>query len=70
VQGWAWVAARPGLYRLVSGLANRGLRLWSRRRPMIAKLPLAGGWTQGRDFPAPTGPTFMQQYKAQQRAKR
>ena len=70
VQGWAWVAARPTLYRLTSGMANRALRLWSRGRPMIAKLPLAGGWTQGRDFPAPTGPTFMQQYKAQQRAKR
>lgn len=70
VQGWAWLAARPRLYRLAAGAANRALRLWARGRPMIASLPLAGGWTRGRDFPAPTGPTFMQQYKAGQRSRR
>jgi L-lactate dehydrogenase complex protein LldF len=66
VQAWAWVAARPALYRLVSGMANHALRLWAGPRRMITKLPLAGGWTQGRDFPAPTGPTFMAQYKRRQ----
>ena len=67
VQGWAWVAARPALYRLVAGLRNRALRLWARGRPTIRSLPLAGGWTSQRDLPAPTGPTFMAQYKAGRR---
>ena len=68
VQAWAWVAARPALYRRASSLGNRALRLWARGRPLIRSLPMAGGWTKGRDFPAPSGPTFMAQYKKGRRA--
>jgi L-lactate dehydrogenase complex protein LldF len=29
----------------------------------LKKVPLAGGWTAGRDLPAPEGKTFMAQWK-------
>ncbi|MFV0385446.1 4Fe-4S dicluster domain-containing protein, partial [Paracoccus sp. (in: a-proteobacteria)] len=63
---WAWVARRPALYRLASGMGVRALRLMG-RGGWISSLPLAGGWTAHRDMPKPPGRTFMQQYRAQQK---
>ena len=57
---WAFAAKRPRLYRLLTGLAARVLGLWGRRHGNMHNLPLAGGWTQFRDFPAPEGKTFHQ----------
>jgi L-lactate dehydrogenase complex protein LldF len=34
---------------------------------MIRSLPLGGGWTDGRDMPAPSGRTFRDLYAEQQR---
>lgn len=62
--GWAFLATRPGLYRLTARLAARGLRLWAWGRGSARNVPLAGGWTKHRDFPAPEGRTFMEQWKA------
>jgi L-lactate dehydrogenase complex protein LldF len=61
---WAWgfSALRPNLYRLVTGLASRVLRIWAGRSGRISSLPLAGGWTQYRDMTAPTGKTFTERY--------
>ncbi|MDQ4061245.1 MAG: LutB/LldF family L-lactate oxidation iron-sulfur protein [Pseudomonadota bacterium] len=56
---WAFFAKRPGLYRLATALAMRGLGLLGRRRGRFAGLPLASGWTRNRDFPAPEGRTFQ-----------
>jgi L-lactate dehydrogenase complex protein LldF len=61
---WAFFATRPALYRTVSGLAARALKLWSWGRGRSRRVPLAGSWTRHRDFPAPEGPTFMAQWKA------
>ncbi|HVH02350.1 MAG TPA: lactate utilization protein B [Amaricoccus sp.] len=61
---WAFVAARPWLYRIAARLGNAALRLGAGRRGRIAALPLAGGWTATRDFPAPQGRTFMDQWQA------
>jgi L-lactate dehydrogenase complex protein LldF len=66
---WAYFAERPGLYRAATGAAMRALRMIG-RKGRIAKLPLAGGWTDHRDFPAPQGATFMAQYRARKAAAR
>ena len=64
---FAFLARRPGLYRLATGIGVRALSLLG-RAGWISRLPLAGGWTAHRDFPAPTGGTFMAQYRARQAA--
>ena len=61
---WAWLARRPSVYRLATGVAMRGLRAMSRGRGRVAKAPLAGGWTGGRDLPTPQGPSFQAQWSA------
>ena len=62
---WAFVAARPGLYRLAARVSSMALRLLGRGRGRIASLPFfAAGWTKMRDMPAPEGATFMDQWKA------
>ncbi|HET6467017.1 MAG TPA: LutB/LldF family L-lactate oxidation iron-sulfur protein [Geminicoccaceae bacterium] len=60
---WAFLAERPPLYRLATGLAIRVLGLLGRRRGAFRSLPLAGGWTGTRDLPAPEGRTFMAQWR-------
>ena len=64
---FAFLARRPALYRLASGIGVRALGLLG-RTGWIRSLPLAGGWTAHRDFPAPAGGTFMAQYRARQAA--
>jgi L-lactate dehydrogenase complex protein LldF len=55
---WAYVASRPRLYAIASGIGVRILRWLRDRRGMIGRLPFGGGWTDGRDMPAPAGRTF------------
>ncbi|MEX2201247.1 MAG: LutB/LldF family L-lactate oxidation iron-sulfur protein [Dongiaceae bacterium] len=59
---WAFAARRPGLYRCASAVAARLLASIAGKRGRIRHLPLAAGWTGGRDLPAPAGRTFMAQY--------
>jgi L-lactate dehydrogenase complex protein LldF len=59
---WGFFARRPTLYRLATRAAALALRIGGRRRGRFARLPLAGGWTQTRDFPAPEGDTFFSRY--------
>ena len=40
------------------------------RTGWIRSLPLAGGWTDHRDLPSPSGGTFMQRYKADRAGKK
>jgi L-lactate dehydrogenase complex protein LldF len=62
LKAWAFLATRPRLYRRLAGLAMRLLGGLGRRRGRFTRLPLAGGWTATRDFPAPQGPTFMAEW--------
>ena len=64
---WAWFAKRPAMYRFASALAMRALGFFGRSRGRFTSLPLAGGWTKFRDFPAPQGGTFQAQWKAKGR---
>jgi L-lactate dehydrogenase complex protein LldF len=65
---WAWLARRPTLYRWTTALGVRLLRLLGRGRGRLSRVPLAGGWTGGRDLPLPQGATFFQQYRKGRRS--
>jgi L-lactate dehydrogenase complex protein LldF len=52
--------------RIAAGL----LGALGRRKGRFRTLPLARGWTAARDFPAPAGRTFMDQWAHRQRARR
>jgi L-lactate dehydrogenase complex protein LldF len=56
---WAYVAQRPALYRRASAAASRVLGFFGRARGRFRSLPLATGWTDMRDLPAPEGKSFM-----------
>jgi L-lactate dehydrogenase complex protein LldF len=55
---WSWVAQRPALYALGTRIGVRMLKAMGGRDGLIHRLPLAGGWTDGRDLPVPAGRTF------------
>jgi len=59
---WSWVAQRPELYHRLGGMGLAVLKLLARGRGRFHWLPLAGGWTATRDFPAPQGESFMAQW--------
>lgn len=63
IEAWAWLAKRPALYRLATRMAVGVLRVFGGKTGRINSLPLAGGWTEVRDFPAPQGKTFHQQWR-------
>ncbi|MGE0154931.1 MAG: LutB/LldF family L-lactate oxidation iron-sulfur protein [Reyranellaceae bacterium] len=61
---WAFFARRPLLYRFATGIAARLMAMASGKKGRFASLPLAGGWTRYRDFPAPQkGGTFSAQWR-------
>ncbi|MGA7329528.1 MAG: LUD domain-containing protein, partial [Rhodomicrobium sp.] len=69
IEGWAFVARRPTLYRLGAEISVKWMRLF-RKRGWIRSMPLARGWTRYRDFPSPARTTFIQAYKTRKRQKR
>ncbi len=56
---WGFVASRPALYRLATGIAMRLLGWRGRKTGRFTSLPLAKGWTDHRDMAAPAGRTFQ-----------
>ncbi len=64
---WAFFARRPAAYRFVTRAASFVLMTLGRKRGRFSSLPFAGGWTAGRDLPAPEGGTFFSRYASQQR---
>ena len=63
LKAWAWLALHPGTYALATKIGVRIMRIWGGKDKLIHTLPGAGGWTDGRDFPAPSGQTFRELYK-------
>jgi L-lactate dehydrogenase complex protein LldF len=64
---WAFFAKRPALYRFGAGLAARFLKAWSGGKGSFKSLPMASGWTAGRDFPVPQGKSFQTLWAEKQR---
>jgi len=65
---WGWLAQHPALYALATAIGARVLRRMGGRERLIHALPLAGGWTGGRDLPAPQGKTFRELYAQRRRS--
>jgi L-lactate dehydrogenase complex protein LldF len=63
---WAWSARHPRIYGTLANLGARLLRRIGGDEAVLHRLP--GGWTEGRDMPAPEGRTFRDLYKARHRA--
>ena len=66
---WRWAAQRPAFYAMLTKVAARVLAVMGSSDRLIHKLPFAGGWTQGRDMPAPPGKTFRELYSARRSGK-
>jgi L-lactate dehydrogenase complex protein LldF len=66
---WGMLARRPGLYRLATGLMARCLGLVGRARGRFRRLPLAAGWSDHRDFPAPEGRLFRDLWAERERRR-
>ncbi|HEV8552547.1 MAG TPA: LutB/LldF family L-lactate oxidation iron-sulfur protein [Casimicrobiaceae bacterium] len=67
LRAWSWLAARPGLYALAMRIGARMLSWMGGNERLLHKLLLAGGWTEGRDMPAPEGHTFRDLYAGKAR---
>jgi len=59
---WSWAAQRPALYGLLSRIGVRLLARMGGAERLIHRLPFGGGWTRGRDMPAPQGKTFREMH--------
>ncbi len=66
---WATLARRPALYQFATRLQAKAMHLIGKRKGRFGWLPLAGGWTRHRDFPAPEGKTFQQLWAERERAR-
>jgi L-lactate dehydrogenase complex protein LldF len=64
LKAWAFLARRPGLYRLAAWMGATLLGRAGRRSGAFGSLPLAAGWTATRDMPAPEGKTFHALWRA------
>ncbi|MFZ2004936.1 MAG: LutB/LldF family L-lactate oxidation iron-sulfur protein [Stellaceae bacterium] len=64
---WAWVAQRPALYHAMVEMKARMLGWLGKHRGRFRSLPLATGWTQARDMPAPEGRSFHAVWAERQR---
>jgi L-lactate dehydrogenase complex protein LldF len=67
---WLWARSlkSPWLYRLATWLATRTVGKWNRKSPWIKRLPgKLGGWTERRDFPAPSAERFRDWWKQEGR---
>ena len=62
LKAWAYLARRPRLYQAALRLPIGVLSRLGRRRGRLSRLPMAAAWTRHREFPAPEGRTFQQQW--------
>jgi L-lactate dehydrogenase complex protein LldF len=65
---WAFFAARPRLYHAAADVAALVLGFFGKTRGRFRTLPLAAGWTDTRDMPAPQGRSFHSLWAARNRS--
>jgi L-lactate dehydrogenase complex protein LldF len=63
LKAWAWLALHPRIYALATTIGVRILGMMGGKEKVLHRLPGAGGWTDGRDFPVPAGMTFREMYR-------
>jgi len=56
--GWGFLAKRPKLYQPLTALSMKMMAMVGHRKGRFRSLPMASGWTNTRDLPAPQGETF------------
>jgi L-lactate dehydrogenase complex protein LldF len=66
---WAWIAQRPALYHAMVEMKARTLGWLGKRHGRFRSMPLATGWTQARDMPAPEGRSFHALWAERQRGQ-
>ncbi len=66
---WGWLARHPKVFRFSIGMAARLLRRLAGRQGSIRSLPLAGGWTESRDFPAASGAGFVASWNSARKSR-
>jgi L-lactate dehydrogenase complex protein LldF len=66
---WSFVARRPALYHFATRIGVRVMKMFARGRGRLTWLPLGGGWTDGRDMPAPQGKTFQELWRERQKGR-
>ncbi len=66
---WSYLVRRPHFYQTVVAIPIWFLHRWGRRRGRFRRLPMLAGWTDSRDFPSPTGRTFLREWQMQNRNK-
>jgi L-lactate dehydrogenase complex protein LldF len=66
---WTWIALRPRLYQAMTRPAMSLLSRLGASRGRFRRMPLASGWTQVRDLPAPQGSTFQALWRQRQRQR-
>lgn len=68
LRGWATLAQWPSAYHRLSRFMVGAMRFSAGKHGAFTWLPFAGGWTAGRDLPAPQGRTFQQIWAERQKA--
>ena len=67
---WAFFARRPALYHAATSVVTRLLGMIGGGRGRFRSLPLAGGWTAGRDMPTPEGRSFQSLWAERRNGKK
>ncbi len=59
---WSFLAKRPALYHLATGIGIRAVRMLALGKGRLRAMLGATGWTKHRDLPVPQGRTFQEMW--------
>ncbi len=67
MKGYAKWASSPAAYKLSTKMARPALKLWTKDEKITNGPGLLKGWTDSRDFPAPSKQSFRSWYKEREK---